>query len=70
MAGQRIRMTTRDAAPCKDCTERFLACHGNCPKDRRGEYGFNAWKKTVEDVNNNRKAYTEMLRNYRRNING
>lgn len=29
--------------PCGDCSERFLACSGNCPKDARGEYGYNAW---------------------------
>ena len=30
--------------PCKDCTERFLACSDHCPKDERGEYGYKAWK--------------------------
>ena len=30
--------------PCKDCTERFLACSDKCPKDARGEFGYKAWK--------------------------
>ena len=30
--------------PCQGCTERFLACADNCPKDARGEYGHKAWK--------------------------
>ena len=29
--------------PCKGCTERFTACWGKCPKDKRGEYGYEAW---------------------------
>ena len=30
--------------PCKDCPERFTACSDRCPKDARGEFGYNAWK--------------------------
>lgn len=30
--------------PCRFCTERFTACHDNCPKDARGEFGHKAWK--------------------------
>ena len=26
-------------SPCKNCPERFTACSGSCPKDKRGEYG-------------------------------
>ena len=63
-------MSIRDDAPCKYCTERFIACHDNCPKDRRGEYGYNAWKKTADDVQKNRKAYSDVIRNYRRKWNG
>lgn len=29
--------------PCHHCTERFTACWGNCPKDKRGGYGYAAW---------------------------
>lgn len=32
------------SGPCKDCTERFMACSDKCPKDARGEYGYKAWK--------------------------
>lgn len=32
------------SSPCKDCTERFIACSDKCPKDARGEYGYKAWK--------------------------
>ena len=32
-------------APCKDCAERFTACHDRCPKDERGEFGYKAWVK-------------------------
>ena len=34
--------------PCKDCTERFLACSDNCPKDARGEYGYKAHKAALQ----------------------
>lgn len=36
-------------APCKGCTERFLACSDRCPKDARREYGYKAWKRDVEE---------------------
>lgn len=32
------------SGPCKDCAERFIACSDKCPKDARGEYGYQAWK--------------------------
>ena len=34
--------------PCGNCSERFVACSGNCPKDARGEYGYKAWKAELE----------------------
>lgn len=34
----------REDSPCHGCTERIIGCHGNCPKDARGEFGYNAWK--------------------------
>lgn len=37
----------REPCPCKDCTERFLACSDRCPKDERGEVGYKAWKERV-----------------------
>lgn len=33
-----------EPCPCKDCSERFTACSGKCPKDERGEFGYKAWK--------------------------
>ena len=47
----------RDKAPCKGCTERFTACHDRCPKDERGEFGYNAWKDKVDEANKARQAY-------------
>jgi hypothetical protein len=57
---QRIPNGTREISPCKDCTERFHACSDKCPKDKRGEYGYMAWKAEIKKVNDNRKAYDRM----------
>ena len=35
-------------SPCKDCQERFTACHDHCPKDARDEYGYKAWKADMD----------------------
>ena len=48
---------TREASPCKDCTERFTACHDRCPKDERGEHGYRAWKSQLDELNKRRKEY-------------
>lgn len=48
---------TREIPPCKDCTERFTACHDRCPKDERGEFGYKAWKAKLGKVNEERKKY-------------
>jgi hypothetical protein len=40
----RIVLTPHKLPPCKDCKERFTACHDKCPKDKRGEYCYKAWK--------------------------
>lgn len=61
MAIQKMRTTFRDAAPCKDCTERFRACHDDCPKDKRCEFGYAAWKQAVAEVEKNRKLYNDIL---------
>ena len=37
----RVNCGFRDVSPCKDCTERFIACSDHCPKDERGEFGHN-----------------------------
>ena len=52
-----IRGPIRDMSPCNGCTEKFEACHGNCPKDARGEKGYGAWLQEAERVKNNRKEY-------------
>lgn len=61
MAIQRMRTTFRDVAPCQDCTERFPACHGDCPKDKRGEFGYAAWKQAAAEVEKKRKLYYDIL---------
>ena len=48
---------TREMPPCKDCTERFTACHDRCPKDERGELGYKAWKSRLDEINKRRKEY-------------
>lgn len=48
---------SREMSPCKGCDERFTACSGRCPKDARGEYGYNAWIDNLRKVAANRKAY-------------
>jgi hypothetical protein len=47
----------RDKSPCDGCTERFIACSHKCPKDARGEFGYNAWIAKLREVKENRKAY-------------
>jgi hypothetical protein len=39
------------------CTERFTACSGKCPKDERGEYGYNAWKAYIAQVKREKRNY-------------
>lgn len=56
---QRLEGIVRGPSPCKDCEERFPACSGRCPKDLRGEYGYNAWKDYLEQVKQAKKAYIE-----------
>jgi hypothetical protein len=57
MQGKRITVTIRDVAPCKGCAERFIGCHGRCPKDERGEHGYNAFKTEIGRVNAARIEY-------------
>ena len=59
---ERISNTIRDIPPCRDCTEKFEACHGRCPKDARGEFGYAAWKKEVDRVNREREKYAKLPR--------
>lgn len=46
-------------SPCYGCTEREIACSGNCPKDRRGEYGYKAY---IADVHAQKAAEKEYKR--------
>ena len=55
--GKNIVITSSKIPPCKDCTERFLACHGKCPKDQRGEYGYAAYKRDIDDIRLRMKSY-------------
>lgn len=54
---QRMRNATRDPSPCRDYTERFTACSGKCPKEARGEYGYDSWKDEINRVKNERRKY-------------
>ena len=56
---KRLSGVMRGSPPCKDCEERHTACHDNCPKDMRGEYGYKHWKAEAQVVNDKRKAYAE-----------
>ena len=56
---QRISSHLRDVSPCRDCTEKFLACHDDCPKDKRGEHGYGAWKAKVEEIKVLKKQYLD-----------
>lgn len=58
---QRLPNIVRDPSPCKDCTERFSACSGKCPKEARGEYGYDSWKDEIKRVKGERRKY---IRNF------
>lgn len=62
MMDNRITMGIREVSPCKDCTERFIACSDKCPKDARGEYGYQAWKAEWDAANEKRKEYDRKKR--------
>jgi hypothetical protein len=57
--GKEIDGPVRNDNPCRNCTERFIACADHCPKDERGEYGYKAWKAEIERVNQNRRDYAK-----------
>ena len=70
---QRISSQIRDVSPCRDCTEKFTACHDHCPKDARGEFGYMAWKDEIQRVKKARRDYIEYKeqRGYKRRwVNG
>ena len=41
---------TREIPPCKDCKERYIACHDSCDR-------YKEWKQRLEKVNEERKKY-------------
>lgn len=53
----RLNCGIRGVSPCKDCTERFLACSDRCPKDERGDFGHKAWKAELNRVKKERTAF-------------
>lgn len=65
---QRLRLQVRGCTPCKDCTERFTACHDKCPKDARGERGYKAWKAEVEHVKQERKKFLAVQQDITKHI--
>lgn len=64
----RLCTATRECSPCKDCTEKFTACHDRCPKDERGEFGYKAWKAMNEDLKQKMKEYREKSKEWERTI--
>ena len=54
---QRLTGPVRDKPPCGACTEKFDGCHGKCPKDERGEYGYQAFLDRLKQVKAARRAY-------------
>lgn len=60
---QRIRTAIRDPSPCLGCTERFEACSGKCPKEARGEYGYDSWKAEIDRVKKEKHKYLNRVNN-------
>ena len=56
---RKLDPTTREIAPCKDCTERHTACHDKCPKDERGEFGYKSWKANLDKINEEKWKYAQ-----------
>ena len=57
--GRQPSGVVRDMPPCYGCTERFEACWGKCPKDARGERGYEAWSAAIRQTKAARKQYIE-----------
>ena len=53
----RLDSPIMEVTPCNGCTEKFTACHDRCPKDKRGEFGYGAWKALADKANKARKEY-------------
>lgn len=50
-----ISSSSREKPPCIGCE----ACHGKCPKDARGERGFEAYRAEVDRINEARRKYNQ-----------
>lgn len=53
--------------PCRGCEERFPACSARCPKEARGEYGYDSWladyrKEQAAEAEYKQKRYEDYLR--------
>lgn len=56
----RIHGVMRGTSPCADCTERFSACHDNCPKDKRADPkdpGYKMWKAQTDEVKKKKQSH-------------
>lgn len=51
---QRLHSVIRGVAPCKDCTERKTACHGECQR-------FKEWSAEKDRVQKERKKYIDYI---------
>jgi hypothetical protein len=67
---QRLHNSSRDPSPCRGCTERFLACSGKCPKDARGEYGYDAWRTNCKRIKAEKQKYLDRIHVRMKNYNG
>lgn len=56
---RRIPKQIREDCPCNGCNERFTACSDRCPKDKRGEFGYKAWKAKIAEVKKAKRHYIE-----------
>ena len=46
-------------SPCKDCPERFPACSARCPKEARGEAGYDTWIAELHGLKEKHAAYVK-----------
>ena len=65
MKGRGIAFSVRGKSPCAGCTEKFIGCHGRCPKDLRGEEGYNTWTANCEPIKEKRRQYTDNMSKYK-----
>ena len=66
MANEHNLLMYRGISPCKDCTEKFTACHDRCPKDERGEFGYKAWVAENDRIKAERNEYLKRFKKYKR----